>query len=497
MKKICSWLFPYKFINWSETIKNHQIEVFYPHDDNEIRNIIEKAKKNNRQLRVVGMGHSISPLVCDKDEKLYLVSLNQYHATPFDIAINEKEMTVEVNAGWQLGRLYDELSKKNLFLPTHPDIPVFTIGGVINNTIHGSRLGSSLMSDDVIALTLIDEKGNKVTIEKGDKDFELYVLSFNLLGIVTSVKFRVERISLEARLVNYYHILEGTRLKREVLDEFFQQIIYRCLQTTSASYNHSFIDCHNGILLSIDWYQGNHSDFVVDDYREIDSVYKIRFLDILLGGLIKNYRQKEKILKLLGKMSRHQIAFGVEKNLQQDRDMFWIDYGVKTIFMSYFIPIHVEGEQINLDKLYAAIEVVTTEIQKSKEEKKHFNLDLPIDIRFVSSSQHAALSPIYQPDKKVIYASIEIINMTNHISLDGDDVMSREFRQFYHHIEQKWIALGGIPHLGKIFGFTGPNNKPFDESFVRSLYSTNVKNILKSKISPLFTNRFMSNLLGL
>src|SRR5690554_1051958 len=99
-----------KFINWCENIINHNVDIFYPKNDQEIKNIIEKAHYNSKKIRVTAQRHSQSPVVCNSDEELYLIDLKKYKLEPknFSIKKSKKGIRVTVNAGWTLGHLYDK-----------------------------------------------------------------------------------------------------------------------------------------------------------------------------------------------------------------------------------------------------------------------------------------------------------------------------------------------------------------------------------------------------
>jgi UDP-N-acetylenolpyruvoylglucosamine reductase len=499
-----------KFTNWPETIINKTAKIYYPKTDDDIKTIINKAKKKNYIVRVVGVGHTETPLVCNSNEKnIYLVSLEEYNKDAVNIHINHKEMTVDVNAGWTLGQLYDFICQYNYYLPTHPDIPVFTIGGIISSTIHGSRLGASVLSDYVLAVTLIDSDGNRIIKTKDDPDFDLYTLNFGIFGIIVNVKFKLEKHFIESKVTNYYNIFKNvngqSRIKHEIMDKFFLDIIQKCLEPEldeNAVYNHSFIDFHNSALTSIEWKNNPDKISNVDNSKEITELLIVKPLEVLLKNFIIDYRRNHTLLKILGKLIRHQIALGIENNAQDDRDMFWVQYGLKAHYMSYFVPIHTEGDLINLDKLYNAIEIVANEIERFKLENKHFNIDLPMDIRFVTSSKNCLLSPINNHDKKIIYVSIEIMTLADNLLITMDDTnflnkkLNRDFREFYKRIEEQWIVMGGVPHLSKIFGFSGPNNDPLDPVTISKIYPEDIKNGIKEKIQKLFMNDFVRKLFG-
>ncbi len=67
-KKICALLKKSVFKNWTENISS-KVEIYYPENDSDIIQIIRNAKENDVNIRVVGKGHSMTPLVCDMMKK--------------------------------------------------------------------------------------------------------------------------------------------------------------------------------------------------------------------------------------------------------------------------------------------------------------------------------------------------------------------------------------------------------------------------------------------
>src|SRR4029079_4182818 len=102
-----------KFINWSENIRNKNTKIYFPHNDDEIINIINLAIEKKKTIRVVGSTHSISPTICSShEENVLLVSLKDYHwdhessskksassDNSSNVLIDHERMTVTVNAG--------------------------------------------------------------------------------------------------------------------------------------------------------------------------------------------------------------------------------------------------------------------------------------------------------------------------------------------------------------------------------------------------------------
>jgi hypothetical protein len=209
---------------------------------------------------------------------------------------------------------------------------------------------------------------------------------------------------------------------------------------------------------------------------------------------------------MLGKVYMFSIVASIKKNEFEDRDMFWVSTGTRVLFMSYFIPIHIEGEELNLTKLYSALEIVRDTVNKGQA----FNIDFPSDIRFVVSSDKSVASPVYK-NKKTVYLVSDLtcsaanINFTkkstgcqilDFFHTDNHEELNEDFRKFYARIEQKWIELGGIPHFAKMFGFTNSKENPFDSDKIGNIFSTETKQLLKKNAQPIFVNNFVQKLIN-
>ena len=64
----------HQFKNWAETYSCSPSLYFEPNTYDELKEIIELAKSNEKKIRCVGCGHSPSDIACTKD---YMVSLNK------------------------------------------------------------------------------------------------------------------------------------------------------------------------------------------------------------------------------------------------------------------------------------------------------------------------------------------------------------------------------------------------------------------------------------
>lgn len=495
-------LFGYNFQNWTKNISNANVKIVYPKKDADIQDIVYRATQKNRKIRVAGSCHSISPMIVDNDtENIIIISLEKYQSDN-DISFDHEQKMVTVNAGWKLGRLCDELNKYNYLLETQTASSAFSVGGVCCMPVHGSRLGACMIADSVVAIRLVDDSGRIVTVTETDTNFNLYRLNYGIFGVVTHVTLKLIRVNnLSATTITNYNVFyddsrSGFRLKRNVLDPYFKSVIKDCISPKQIRYNQCFIDCHNNTMLTIDWTDDDKPYLVDTTYPDIQKINTLHFPELYFGSLDRGYRQNNKILKMAGLVARYNIMYNIENNMSQDRDMFWVETALRGIFMSYFIPIYHEDTGEHLDNIYQAIEYVMDLSQEYHHKK--FNIDFPIGIRFVVSNHKSRLSPLYHT-KKIVYAAIEIISAAYNIETDSSRVAcgSREinydFRQFFSSVEKKWISLGGIPHIAKVYGFGGENNDPFDKNAIARIFDDQTKNLIQKNAKPLFTNHIIDD----
>ena len=484
--------------NWSENIIN-KTKILHPRTDDDIKAIIYSAKRFKKHVRVAGSIHSMSPVIVDSTENnIMIISLNSYHRES-DIIIDHKNMLVTVNAGFKLAALYDELNKYNYLLETQPASSAFTVGGIVNMPVNGCRLGAGIIADSVVAMTLIDGACRDIYKSEMSPDFDLYRANYGMLGIVTSVSFKIIKVNnLHAISSTFYNVFyDDLRINKDFLDQYFTKIIEKCLKPDSISYCHCFVDFHGKCLLAINWIDDVDEYNVKEKYPDETEIYKMQAPELFLEKFHKNFRSDPRILQSAGKVARYAIMYNIEKNMKQDRDMFWVDLASRVHFMGYFIPVH-DGD-LKLDNLYRALEIVMETVNKFQ--NQNFNIDLPLDIRFVTSSEKSRLSPLYNR-KKIVYAALDLVCSGFNLETDQNRINKHNneinilYRRFFSLVEEQWRALGGIPHSAKIFGFSNEKWDTFSDVGIETLLSSEVKNELRGKCENIFMNKFTKTILG-
>lgn len=433
------------FSNWSENIKTEQY-ILHPKTILDIKNVIKQCQ-GRAVLRVVGSRHSIPPLIVDNDEKVVVISLDEFHLTPNDISIDEKNFLVTVNAGWTLGQLYSYLDQQSYTLPTQPASNAFTVGGCVSIPVHGSRLGRSYLGSYVTQLTLIDDQGNVITKTRKDVDFVNYIHNYGVMGVIISVTFRLEKkYKMQLHVENNNKpVFLGEKANYPLLERIFTPLIEKSINGSSHDYHHSFLDYHNNTLLTLDWHAEKEISPEEEETPERETIYKIKLAKFFHTYIFPSYRRSRTYLKLLGKLSRWLISSSVYYDTLDDRNLLWFAVGSAAYFMEYIIPIK-EGAR-DIGKI---LEILKQEIEK----RGTYILDLPLSLRLITIDAR-------------VYLALDLVFGTANLSLDPNNIrqgyhrLNQDFYSFCAALEKRYQQMGGFPHPGKMFGLTdkGPFTK--------------------------------------
>src|SRR5450432_2963157 len=115
-----------RWSNWSGSVQCTPHQVITPSTIDELARIIGIYGRGGRQVRVVGAGHSFTPLVQTDD---VLLSLEHMQGTE---SIDREAGTVTVLGGTQLKRLGSELFHAGLAQENLGDIDAQSIAGAIS-----------------------------------------------------------------------------------------------------------------------------------------------------------------------------------------------------------------------------------------------------------------------------------------------------------------------------------------------------------------------------
>ena len=383
--------------NWSSSVRCTPQQIVKPGSIAELAHMVKMWGQQGRHVRVVGSGHSFTPLVESDD---VLVSLeNVQGIESFDEAHN----TVTALGGTQLKTLGKALFAKGLAQENLGDIDVQSIAGAISTGTHGTGIRFGTLSTQIEKLTLITADGEllECSKEQNPEVFKAARVSLGTLGIIAKatvrtvpakrLHFQSHRESLDDCLTN----LE--RYKQENSHfEFFWMPYTKWVQA-------KFLNETGEPASESNWW-GTFNKIVMENY-----VY---------SALSESCRLMPRLTKAVSNISAMGIAPVDE--IDYSHRLFATPRMVRFQEMEYNIPVeHFEN--------------VIREIRDCIEQHQ-FAVHFPIECRFVHTDD-IWLSPAYQRDSA--YIAVHMYK-------------GMPYRSYFYHIEQIFRRYRGRPHWGKM-----------------------------------------------
>ena len=176
-----------KIKNWGRNLVFKPDQIIYPKTEQEIIQLVKKAGAANKKIRVIGTGHSWTPLVTTDD---ILVSMNNYQGI---IEVDSISQTALVKAGTKLKLLGELLFKERLAMENLGDIDEQSIAGAISTGTHGTGIIFGTISTQIIEMSFINGKGEKITCSPKNNPaiFRAAQISLGALGIITEIRLRL------------------------------------------------------------------------------------------------------------------------------------------------------------------------------------------------------------------------------------------------------------------------------------------------------------------
>lgn len=151
----------------------------------EIISIVRQAAEKGEKAKVVGAGHSFSPIGLTTGR---IINLDRFRAV---LDVDEESMQVTVQSGIRLRDLNRQLGTRGLALENIGSIDAQSLGGAISTSTHGSGVTFASMSNKVVWMELVLANGSQLNITRENED--LYAASLNglgVLGIITIVRLQ-------------------------------------------------------------------------------------------------------------------------------------------------------------------------------------------------------------------------------------------------------------------------------------------------------------------
>ena len=178
----------------------------------------------------------------------------------------------------------------------------------------------------------------------------------------------------------------------------------------------------------------------------------------------------------------------------------WLEDALRVMFMSYFIELP-GFDGVGLGKAWRGLQAVVDRLRASNK----FQLVAPLEFRFVRGGD-TALSATYTRNAGAFFVNLDMIG---YVPASPASQYSAELLHFFADIERAWVALGGMPHNGKMYGFYDPAagagsfTPPFNPGYFKGLANRRRELIdafeaFRRQRDPggVFCNDFVGQLLG-
>jgi FAD/FMN-containing dehydrogenase len=175
------------FTNWSETVRSQPRRWCEPTNETELALVVRTAARRGERVRVVGAGHSWSPIAAPAPDET-AVSLDRMQGV---IALDRGRSLATVQAGARIAQLSEELAREGLALPILGSIAHQSIAGAIATATHGSSLVHGNLSSLVEGARLVTGAGDLLDLDASDPRLDGVRVHLGALGILARVTLRV------------------------------------------------------------------------------------------------------------------------------------------------------------------------------------------------------------------------------------------------------------------------------------------------------------------
>ncbi len=383
------------YSNWSGSVDFIADEILHPSTIDEVQRIVKKAYREDKKIRLVGSGHSFTPLIETND---ILMTLDNLQGV---IGYDKEAYQAEVYAGTKLHVLGPELDKLGMAQENMGDINVQSIAGALSTGTHGTGATLGTLSTQMVEITLVNGKGELVVLNKSNNpvEFSCAQVSLGALGIIVKIKLQlIPKYKLKYTV--------GKRKYGELMNELDHLIKH------NRNVEFYFFPYTETCLLKV-MNETNESVKTGGIGKKINDLLLENALYYVLCNISVWFKAHKAIAKLSG------WAAGGGEYVNWSHDLYATKRYVKFNEMEYNIP--AENFKEVLDEIKEMI--IRDKVPV------HF----PIECRWVKSDD-IALSPAYE--RESAYIAVHMYR-------------TRDYKDYFKKVEAIVAKYNGRPHWGK------------------------------------------------
>jgi L-gulonolactone oxidase len=198
--------------NWSGSVECAGTPVVMPESSAQLAQVFGKATAEGRSVRMVGAGHSFSPIVATDG---VIVSLDKLQGL---IAVDAHARVARVHAGTRLHVLGNALATHGLAMENLGDINVQSIAGATSTGTHGTGIGFGNLATQIAAMKFVTAAGDEIVASPTENPqlFDGGRIGLGSLGALTEISLRLVP-SFRLRLERGKMDLEGCLAQADAL----------------------------------------------------------------------------------------------------------------------------------------------------------------------------------------------------------------------------------------------------------------------------------------
>ncbi|BAZ49867.1 FAD linked oxidase domain-containing protein [Nostoc sp. NIES-4103] len=172
--------------NWSELVRCQPQQFLQPTSIEELAEIVHSHVASGRSLRVVGSGHSFTPVAATNST---MISLEQLQGV--ELVEGETASVLAATKIYTLGKL---LADYGLGLENQGDIDSQSLAGAIATGTHGTGTNLGIMSTQAVGFTLVTADGNilECSANHNPEIFKAAQVSLGSLGILAKIRMKLK-----------------------------------------------------------------------------------------------------------------------------------------------------------------------------------------------------------------------------------------------------------------------------------------------------------------
>lgn len=177
-----------EWTNWSGSVRFEPAEINKPGQEEEVRQLVSQALAQKREIRVVGAGHSSSPLV--KTNQI-LVDLGALKGL---VSHQPETGEVKILPATSVQETGQELIKLGLAMHNTGDVDYQTLAGAFSTGTHGSGRSMQNLPGMLVGCRLVDGRGQvqAFTREQHPEMLQAARVALGALGILTELTIQTE-----------------------------------------------------------------------------------------------------------------------------------------------------------------------------------------------------------------------------------------------------------------------------------------------------------------